>query len=634
MKKIILGLVFLFLLSSCYIKNNSIETSGASITNLESKGLRRILTKDDLKMDWELDEQGINPYDNKVHLRGNFVLQNKDVVFIFPKNIKSGSKVYVYEDKIISRVRQKQNSCFSKEYGWMDQANYLAYCNVPITTDMNGNILAQPEKTKQVFQISNDYFIRNFANRAVVYWNETEQVTGEVKRDVTNKFNYLNYQSIYGSHNYYVKNVSGDIDFEIVLNVSKEDLPLKYTICFGDINNRTLDFCLDPTITASRTWTVEKDFTNGTVRSNITADTDLSIKLNEYDYSSALCGVYLNMSDNVATQVNPCTLGDTISNLADYTASGFYNGAYDFEEANVDYMAIDDPGTGTNIDPTTSLSVGFWMKPESVSGQNQYVILEKDSAWGIKIRVDGGSGCTAGNECLCFLKGGISTTCSNTVQAVAGAWQRIDIVYDGAAGGKVYFYINGTLGQAISLTGSMNVNNNDLFIGSNQAHTDNIDFDGIIDDIYIMKANSSASVISARFNAGKKYRNDALYSDRRGWTPQVGNKIRNISVALTTTGTQTVQFRYNKTNASLPTSSWTTLSTSGTNTVLLPGVGTANDAIYYQFAMSDSSKVSTPRITSYTIYEASDGGAPPPATSNSKATIPVVTKIIEEGWSE
>jgi len=92
-----------------------------------------------------------------------------------------------------------------------------------------------------------------------------------------------------------------------------------------------------------------------------------------------------------------------------------------------------------------------------------------------------------------------------------------------------------------------------------------------------------------------------IYQDLQGWCPTVDGTLSNISLEITQTVTGEVLFRHNSTNSSLSTSNWINLTTNGTNNVDLGY--SANDCIYYEFSLFDTSGSTTPEITSYTINE-------------------------------
>jgi len=95
--------------------------------------------------------------------------------------------------------------------------------------------------------------------------------------------------------------------------------------------------------------------------------------------------------------------------------------------------------------------------------------------------------------------------------------------------------------------------------------------------------------------------NTGLYQDLQGWCPTVDGILSNLSAEITQSGTGNVLFRYNATNSSLSTSEYINLSTNGTNNVDFDL--SANDCIYYEFYLDDTSTVDTPKITSYIINE-------------------------------
>lgn len=433
-----------------------------------------------------------------------------------------------------------------------------------------------------------------------------DTLQGIRQKDITSKILHNNFTTIYGNYQYYLKNEDFKANkpdkyrFEVSPNIN--DLPIKYTVCLGDITNQATWFCLDPTITDSRTWTVNADFTNGTIINNITTSSD-QIELTSSAGSSGYT-LFYNETFEGKTIGQFTGAGNNGTGTWSIATSGCKQGSNCLRLTN----PIDAQG-GKYIDNSTfnlnvannNYTIKGWVQDVADGGGT--------NAWGgILINWQKGmwNGTSpdgfdftdhANTNCYLYHKP-YSLLSANITSGLCGAhtWRWFEMTIENKIV-AVTIWTDNT--KTTTLVGTANM------LGGQLAHDSgyfgyvcggDCIFDGV--EWYVYQSGATT------------YNTQGLYSDRQGWSPQTNNMITNLSTVVTTTGTGTVQFRYNNTNTSLDTSLWITLSVDGVNNIDL-NLST-NDTLFYQYMFTDTGS-STPLITSYTFNEANmtDEGTPP-----------------------
>jgi len=248
-----------------------------SVNQITYFGKRAKVSDGNYTIIWKLDDQGISVSDGKIHLFGELELpfdKDLDFAIITPEPIKSGN-FFVEYDVNQTTVFSNEYTCPTIKFGWVT-FNEKIWCNITVYDLENST---QYDYTNYV-DVTSDNYIN--ASARSIYWNTTQINIINQRIDLASKFNHASKNTSYGDEIYYVKDLNAKqgikYDFEIVLDIEEKYLPLKYTIAIGNIETNTLWFVYDPTITTTRTWTTTADFTNDTLRYNVTT-VDNEIKL-------------------------------------------------------------------------------------------------------------------------------------------------------------------------------------------------------------------------------------------------------------------------------------------------------------------------------------------------------------------
>ena len=575
---------------------------------------KRIIKEDSVKkIDWELESHGCSPITNKCYLEGVIETSGQlDIGVISPVEFKSGTKAYIWKDETSLVSISNEYTCDSKSFGFLDKNTF--YCDTTKMLYENG--IFHNRSYQETIILTN----QNNVEGNTIYWNTTRVVTEKKKIDISSSLKLKkDWNTDYGDKIYY-----DSFNFEqgkkypirLEIEVNPSDLPIKYTVVIGDIEQGRLDLILDPTITDSRTWTVQEDFDNETVVTNLTT-TNNDIRLSNWlDFTPTLCW---NMDVDSSGQYEENCDGTGEFNVtvieSDYTASGRISGGRDFEKGNGDV----DEATSTRYNLSGNMvAFGAWVKLETLPPAGVA------NAWILSTTSGGNTfftgGFSDGNAYpRCFYSGG--SLVDDNVGAVTGEWIHVVCSYDGQ---RVRLWVNGSL--EASATGVKDLTDElGLYIGAiDQADASKLD--GVIDNLFVHVGNISNQDVLDIYNSQKSIKGGIQdigeYHDLYGWCPQAGNQITNISFEYTTTGTDGTNLCYGTDNSTFSTCS--ALTTNGTNNVDL-SLG-ADNCLYYKLFMNDTTSSDTPKITSYTIYE----NAPDEVVASTVCDVPSTDWTINE----
>jgi tetratricopeptide (TPR) repeat protein len=169
---------------------------------------------------------------------------------------------------------------------------------------------------------------------------------------------------------------------------------------------------------------------------------------------------------------------------------GILNGYPDFSagHANIDgalelsgndYLSISNE---SNFDITDKITVAAWIKVNEFNKHWQAIVTKGDSAWRLAR--------TSLDKTLAFHLTGVTSDNNWTHQNLGvegnievedGKWHHAVGVYDGS---KIYLYIDGILDKALNASGTIAINDYEVYIGENAEHKGRC-FDGLIDDVAI-----------------------------------------------------------------------------------------------------------------------------------------------------
>ena len=173
---------------------------------------------------------------------------------------------------------------------------------------------------------------------------------------------------------------------------------------------------------------------------------------------------------------------------------GILNGYPDFSagHANIDgalelsgndYLSISNE---SNFDITDKITVAAWIKVNEFNKHWQAIVTKGDSAWRLAR--------TSLDKTLAFHLTGVTSDNNWTHQNLGvegnievedGKWHHAVGVYDGS---KIYLYIDGILDKALNASGTIAINDYEVYIGENAEHKGRC-FDGLIDDVAIFDHN-------------------------------------------------------------------------------------------------------------------------------------------------
>ena len=587
-------ILFLLLLSSCV--QEDILITGPNEVTVKTFGKSRLINDTNTTLFWKLDDQGISPVDGKIHLSGYIDLKyNKNIDFgiITPEKVNSGEfwVSYPWSGDVVTKHEYTCEGAF----GWVIP-NYQIWCN---TTNLDINN-TPGESVKNIINVTPDNYVL-IANKTI-WWNTTKYESLTKRVNLAPRKRYVERQTPYGDNIYFIKDLNvkkgTKYNFDIVLDVDKQYLPLKYTIVIGDIDNKKLWFIYDPTITDLRTWTTEEDFDNETTTENITLTNDqielspssvlqddllLYYTFDTGDYSGA--SIY-DKTDNsyTATLAGGYTTGTTgkVGKALTFAGAGWATTAAYLFSSGRDYF-----------------STSLWFKStQSTKGQFYTSYSGGIGDW-LQFYI---SNPTAGDISFNPSTGGLE---------IAGSWNDGDWhhVVGTYEDGYAETWIDGVKEGTKDSSPHTFYGGNIIILGAYDGATGKQNYNGVLDEIGIWDGVLTDANIATLYNSGDGIGYDDMVGDGRSgnyldvqkWSPQINGLLENISIEITQSGTGSVLFKYNKTNSSLSSSEYQNLTTNGTNNIIFDF--DIDDSIYYEFYLEDSDGADSPKITSYTIYE-------------------------------
>ncbi|MGC0224325.1 LamG domain-containing protein [Pseudooceanicola nitratireducens] len=156
--------------------------------------------------------------------------------------------------------------------------------------------------------------------------------------------------------------------------------------------------------------------------------------------------------------------------------------------------------TGIDINPAAmpALTMGGWFRADTIN--NGKVLSHDNGSFDRTLGLDT-RGSVSGVDWAAFKGQNISGNASvadadaTAQDVIAGAWQHVAVVYDGAASA---LYVNGTLAESFTATNGTSVWS--LFIGTNPSF--NEDFIGGADDVFVFSRALSANEIGSIYSDG------------------------------------------------------------------------------------------------------------------------------------
>jgi len=493
----------LLILNSCEKDKNRISIF-PNVPEIEINSFNEyIIETDNYYIKSNLGVTGYSPVTNNNVMEMTLMSKGQDrtidIAIISDAEFNIGSKVKLYTETNIYKTVKSEYVCTSNKYGWK-QLGKIAYCNLTYYDNVTDTYI----EYEDIIEISSDYSFKINPNNATISWNNT--ILDSIDKswtDITNKFNHVSRETLYGNEIYYVRDVTFKSDKEyhtqFHINVNDEYLPLKYSICFGNIEDRQIYFCLDPTIINSKTWTIDGDW-NQTLTNLTTINNQL--ELATYDY----------LFNFGTTQDNNMVLAGDGNNVE-------FENAQSFNES-----------TSLRIKGVSAYVHTLTGSPIALYGGLRTALANTD-IYNNSIATE--SVTAPGFNNFTFPETYI-TTANNIYYAV--------------------FHVN-RIAQA------QNVNyrgyaDTDVYAGGSRWFSQGFTS---------WSQSATLDVTSSLILEG--LRSIGIYSDRQSWSPQTGNIFTNMTFIVITSASGSVQFRYNTTNSSLDTSEWVTLSVNGTNVV-------------------------------------------------------------------
>lgn len=280
------------------------------------------------------------------------------------------------------------------------------------------------------------------------------------------------------------------------------------------------------------------------------------------------------------------------------TTSGKVGNAQDFDGAN-DYLKVLNHASLNS----TSLTFSVWFYPNTVAG-NKWMV---DKGYGVAYAF-----LMSGNE-LQFYTGG-SPTVYNPISA--NVWYHTAGTYDGV---NRKLYINGVLRDTDA--GALNVNANDLYIGSNNAH--NEFFDGVIDKIQISNVARSSAWILASYESERDhfltygpeeniqmiYYDSGLAYSTNLLLATSSSKIDSFIYNATIINPGTIRIQFSENNVTWQnqfgiSNVWTSF-TDGQHTLDMFNLEWSNH-FYYRINMTQTSVTVSPSLNEISVYYLAD----------------------------
>ena len=605
MKKIISTIILLIVLINLTYAKTETRDGYGGINIEDSTGVIGV----------QLEITGLNPTKEYATININKlsrkINENIDIILITPANL---SKVQAFswkevENTITTSFSYKCNGNFSiSNNKFFCSESKLVYNNQTLQNDtfiIYFNV-----------SISDNYF----TDLNTIYWSTDKIETSINEKDITKNIKNKISSTIYGSYQFYIKNenfkkTSIEDMYMFKVTPSLNDLPIKYTICVGDADTQVFILCLDPTITNSRTWSVNNDFTNGTVLTNITTNAS-GIILTPGSSSVSLTPIsHLTFNTNYVDSLgayNATAGGSTVIN----TTFGKIGGGSAQLTAQADFI-----NWATVPTNATKFAINCWAYfQDNTASQGFY------GRWNAGAnRVNGFMAISNNDGNMQVFTG---DNINNGIGPVTSGWKpqnQIWNMFTFRYNGSKYSLYNNAILNLTDDTAVTPIDNTaiDFYLGA-RTGLGGPELVGKLDECSIFSGELTDADVTALYNSssGRIYpwnndgRTTGVYSDRQGWTPQTGNQISNISLTATNSSGGNIRFRSNSTNASLDTSEWTILA-NGTQTLQL-NLG-ANNNIFYQF---DFNGTGTGLISTYTINEGSVGA------SNTAPTVVITNNLI------
>ena len=551
-KLILLGLSMILLITFSFSQTSPTLTREYGGVKIEN---------DDYMVDWDMEISGYSPHSGKFIMEGELISKqidrDVDVCIVSPVQFNPGSKAVIEYDDYVSVKKNYYYYCGSGSYGWEDFDNKIVYCDSRYAD--NSSIL---QGNRDLINVSDEYYIDATVNDAVIYWNETVQESRHFSNDITGNLDVYNKNTIYGNYQYcghktYKADVSYNLKFEI--DVDKEDLPVKYSVCFGDIASSTLHFCLDPEIVDSRTWTSTADFQNGTQFTGLeTGNNEISL-LDFVDIGGSLKRYY-NFTDTCtdSTGEEDCTLVSappTISSTPDGAdGAGYHTDG----SADCIVTSLDDEKLLLRVQFTICSLVNQSANTGTLMGWGTSPMIADIRGDGTNLEYfirNSGSQCKA--------PGGPTCPFDITTLSQDEAWHHF--CWRLFTNDQITVSMDGEMisNQSSSISQGSFSNENENAIGCLPYGTRTGFHNAQYDEwaIYnVSKTNEEIRAIAngtgdnsycnpfRNPNGCAGYVSHALFSDRQEWSPQAGNSFENISIVITLPANTAVSFRYNATN--------------------------------------------------------------------------------------
>lgn len=157
-----------------------------------------------------------------------------------------------------------------------------------------------------------------------------------------------------------------------------------------------------------------------------------------------------------------------------------------FDGANNGYLEVSDPGSGWDLDLPNELTVTVWIRPRSVPGSGLMTIVSKDENFEFHIDNSG--------QINWWWGGGARELTTTGLPIIPNSiWYHVAITYES---GEQKIYINGVERAAKTQTGTLTVNNDSLYIGTDLAFNSRT-FDGYIDEVKIYDRALSQTQVQA-----------------------------------------------------------------------------------------------------------------------------------------
>lgn len=257
---------------------------------------------------------------------------------------------------------------------------------------------------------------------------------------------------------------------------------------------------------------------------------------------------------------------------ADWTASGKFGSAYDFENTNNDLINI----THSPVFNIQNFTIGTWINLESLPNEKSFIIVSKKNAWasseGYVLRL-------YQNEGVYYIGTRIHTSNYDyAIQLNTSQWYYLVATYNSS---NVSIYLDGI--EKANFASAITIINNSapFVIGYSPSIGTTHDFDGTIDEVRLYDVALSATEIQELYNNSLTTGAGAMTLGAEESIPPTGTTGTTITLNspadTSTTTSINVTLNVTPTNSQTDPLDWVAFFNNATGTLLVNNTGVANN---------------------------------------------------------